>query len=94
MRRWFVAGAGSRDWGVAESGAIAAGCVCAWGLAGSRVPGCPGGGSARACLRVQARRRAAVDAVGDGDTTFVRSWTNDENVENRKRAQVHEDQEG
>jgi len=37
---------------------------------------------------------AAVDAAGDGDTTFVRSGTNDENVENRKRAHVHEDQEG
>ena len=39
MRRWFVAGAGSRDWGVAESGAIAAGCLCvgARGLAGARV---------------------------------------------------------
>lgn len=29
---------------------------------------------------------AAVDAAGDEDTTFVRSGTNDENVENRKRA--------
>ena len=38
--------------------------------------------------------QAAVDTASEGDTTFVQGGTNDENVENRKRAQVHEDQEG
>ena len=81
----WVSGPGRGWW----RGGIAARGLVACGFAGAQVVGRWLSAGMLVCAST-----AAVDAAGDGDTTFVRSGTNDENVENRKRAQVHEDQEG